>query len=72
MPGIMKEIPKGDTYSKYGDSARKVEIGAIGNHGTFFAKSICGYTCGRILNWGRFVYAMGNKPLSACYAKTDA
>ena len=45
MPGTRKEIPKKETYNGYGDSAMKVEIGAIANHGTFcFANSICGYT----------------------------
>ena len=32
---MRKEIPKGETYNKYGDAARKVEIGAIGKHGAF-------------------------------------
>ena len=31
MHGAGKEIPKEETYSKYGDAARKIEIGAIGN-----------------------------------------
>ena len=35
MPGMRKEIPKEETYNKYGDSARKIEIGAIGKRGTF-------------------------------------
>ena len=35
MPGMRKVIPKQETYNKYGDSARKVEIEAIGKHGAF-------------------------------------
>ena len=35
MPGMRKEIPKKETQRKYGDAARKNEIGAIGKHGTF-------------------------------------
>ena len=29
MPGMRKEIPKEETNNKYGDAARKIEIGAI-------------------------------------------
>ena len=35
MPGIRKVIPKEETYNKYVDEARKVEIEAIGKHGDF-------------------------------------
>ena len=35
MPGMGKEIPKEETYNKYGDAARKIEIEAIEKHGTF-------------------------------------
>ena len=35
MPGMRKEIPKEETYNKYGDAARKIEIEAIEKHGTF-------------------------------------
>ena len=31
MPGMRKEIPKEETYNKYGDAARKIEIGQLGN-----------------------------------------
>ena len=30
------ETPKGETYMKYGDSARGIEIAAVANRGTFF------------------------------------
>ena len=33
MPGMVKEIQKAETYNKYGDAARKIEIDAIGKHG---------------------------------------
>ena len=35
MPGTREEIPKEETYNKYGDAARKSEIWAIGKHGAF-------------------------------------
>ena len=35
MPGIRKVIPKEETYNKYGDAARKIEIDAIEKRGTF-------------------------------------
>ena len=35
MPGMGGEIPKEETYNKYGDTSRKIEIGAIGKHGAF-------------------------------------
>ena len=34
MPGTRNGIPQEETFSKYGGSARKVEIGAIEKHGT--------------------------------------
>ena len=36
MPGTMEEIPMGEAYNKYGDSAREVEIGSIGKRVAFF------------------------------------
>ena len=41
---------KEETYNKYGDAARKVEIGAIENMG-HFCESLFGGTGRRILNW---------------------
>ena len=35
MPGMRKEIPKEETYTKYGDAARKVEIESTEKHGAF-------------------------------------
>ena len=34
-PGMRKAIPKEETYRKYGDAPRNVEIEAIGKHGAF-------------------------------------
>ena len=31
MPGVRKEITKEETQNKYGDDARKIEIGQLGN-----------------------------------------
>ena len=42
MPGMRIEIQKGDTYSKYGDAVRKIEIEAIEKHGTFARIPFCG------------------------------
>ena len=33
MPGMRKEIPKEETFNKYGGAAREVEIEAIGKRG---------------------------------------
>ena len=51
MPGMEWGIPKEETYRKYGDAAREVEIGAVGKMG-HFANSFCGCTGegGRLLN----------------------
>ena len=35
MPGIGKEIPKEETYNKYGDTAREIETAATGKRGVF-------------------------------------
>ena len=35
MPGIRKEIPKEEAFGEYGEDSRKVEIDAIGKHGSF-------------------------------------
>ena len=36
MPGMRKEIPKEETYNKYGGAARKIEIEAIENTALLF------------------------------------
>ena len=41
MPGMRKEIPKKETYNKYGDAARKIEIEAIGKTWHFCPNSFC-------------------------------
>ena len=33
MPGMGKEVPMGETYNKYGDAAREVEIVTVGKRG---------------------------------------
>ena len=35
IPGMRKEIPKAETYDKYGGAGGEVEVGAIEKHGTF-------------------------------------
>ena len=71
IPG-MGETPKEETYNVYGDSARKIEIWAVGKRGTFFRTPYADIHDGESLIVGRFGYAVGNKPLSADYAKTAA
>ena len=35
IPCMRAAMPTGETYNKYGDTAREVEIDAVGNHGFF-------------------------------------
>ena len=34
MPGMIKDTPKEETYNKYGNDARGIEIESLGKHGT--------------------------------------
>ena len=58
MPGVGKEIPKGETYNKYGDAARRIEIEAVGKHGAFTRFPFGRIPIGASLIEGRFVYAI--------------
>ena len=58
MHGIRKKIPKEETYNKYGDAARKVEIEAIGIHGTCAGVPFSGIPEG-VLNWGKICLYRG-------------
>ena len=69
MPGMRKEMPIGETFSKYGDSARRVEIESIEKHGTFIGIHLSEIPDVGSLIEGRFVYTVGNKPISACRKK---
>ena len=60
MPG-MGVIPKEETYNKYGDSARKIEIGTIGGDVAFARIPFSEATAGASLIEGIFVYAVKNK-----------
>ena len=71
MPGVRKEIPKEETFHKYGGEARKGGIDAIGKRG-FYENTFRGDSGWGSLIEGRFVYAVGNKPISAGRAKTGA
>ena len=68
MHGMDKEIPKEDTYNKYGDAAGEIEIGSIGKHGDFARMHFRKYRMGSVIE--RFVYAVENKPISAGYTET--
>ena len=58
MHGARREIPNASPYNKYGDSARIVEIGAVGKRGGFCAKSFFGDTGRRGLNRRKIDYAL--------------
>ena len=62
MPGMRKEIPKEETYNKYGDAARKIEIEAIEKHGTFIRVPFEQIPSGESLIEGRFVYTIKINP----------
>ena len=70
MPGMRGEIPKGETYNKYGDAARKIEIDATGDSGTFIRVPFSEIPDAESLVEWRFVYTMGNKSLSPGHKKT--
>ena len=72
MRGMGKETPKEETYNKYGDADRKIEIEAIEKHGTFVRIPFGQVPIGESLIEGRFAYTIKNKPLSAGYGKTGA
>ena len=61
---MRKEIQKEETRNKYGGAARKVEIGAVGKHGAFRGIPFSGIPEGSLVE-GRFVYTVGNRPISA-------
>ena len=71
-PSIRQEIPKEETYDKYGDASRKIEIWAIGEHGGFARIHFTVIPQAVSLIAGIFVYTVGNKPISAGYAKAGA
>ena len=71
MPGAGKEIPKEETYNKFGDAARKIEIGAIGKHGTFARIPFAEIPNGASVIEGRFVYTIKINPFGGC-EKTGA
>ena len=72
MPGMRMGIPKEETYYKYGEDDRKVEIEAIGKHGTFGRIPSSEVPDGEPLTEGRFAYAVKNKPISAGHIETGA
>ena len=44
MPGMRNDIHKAETYNKYGDDARKIEIASLGKHDTFIRVDSSGIT----------------------------
>ena len=48
--GVRKEIPQEETFSKYGDAARKVEIEAIGKHGALMGDTFLGNSGRRVFD----------------------
>ena len=71
MPGVRKEIQQEETYKKYGDPARKVEIRAIGRHVAFLGVPFSGITVGESLVGGRSVWAVGIPTQEVTLAKIE-
>ena len=69
MPVARKGIPKEETFNKYGGADGKVGIDAIGKHGTVRGDAFLGHSGGGSLIEGRFVYTVGNNPISAVRKK---
>ena len=66
MPGMRKEIPQEETYYKYGDASRKVEIGGGELWNTGLLKGPLSRKSRRVsLIEGRFAYTMENNPIAA-------
>ena len=72
MPGMRKEFPKEETYNKYGDAARKIEIGAIENTELLYESPFLEFRNGVTEREGRFVYAMGDKPIKAGHKRAGS
>ena len=69
MPGMRKAIRKEETQNKYGDDARKIDIGAIGEHGTFIRIPFSEIPEGSLIG-GRFVYTIQKKTIAVGHKKT--
>ena len=63
MPGARKVIPKGETNNCYGDSARSVEINALGAHETFVRALGNDFPKDEVCINGMSVYTIKHKPL---------
>ena len=72
MPGIRGGVQKGETYNKYGGDARRVEIEVIKKTWYVRENTFLGSSGRGPLIEGRFVYNVGNKPISDCHIKTGA
>ena len=69
MHGIRKSILIEETYNKYEDSPRKVQIDSMEGHGTFIMLDISEISDGcAVIEW-IFVGASENKHLKSGYAK---
>ena len=67
MRWARNEIPKEETYNKYGGAAQQIEIEEIEKHGDFIRIPFGQIPIGGSLIEGIFVYTVKNKPLSAGY-----
>ena len=71
MPRMRKAIPKGETHNYYGDSARRIEIRALRDHGSIimaFSKDVP--RDGVCIN-GSFLYTTQYNPSEAVLTKTE-
>ena len=69
MHGAGEAIQKEETYNKYGGAARRIEIEAIGEHGTFVRTLATEIPEGEVVIDGRFVYTTKHRPVKSGYAK---
>ena len=69
MRDARPEIPKEESYSYYGDDARKMEIGVFGDHGAFIRVLSKDVARDGVRTYGRFVYTTKNKALKSAIQK---
>ena len=72
MPVMRNGVPKEDAYIPYVEAARKLDINALEERGTFIRFHQRGSTKGTVCINGRVGYTANHKPLKAVRAKTES
>ena len=72
FPKMRKEIPKEETFNKYGRAARQIEIAAFNEYGAIEEINESEMAQGHKLLRGRFVYTIKEKELKPGETKSDA